>query len=589
MRGLKDLLGYRSGQRAYNECMSQRRKDIGGIIHVYQKYNPTEFPSPLAEPPPDLVSGAFEHALAYGSYRELTEEELARAIELDPSQIAGLGPSLDHLRMMLEERKRKILETYQVDGLDKKASDRFEKIAKRTRPPAKFQGLFDRAVRQSQIYLLEQLWYQADRGDQDFAQSVLKTMEALSDRYQIDDLLSKYAFTGRQKVDIPTAIELKKELEEIDELLKQLEEAAKTAQIGLIDMEALSKFAPPGDLNALDEIREQIRNVVRELAERQGLDRSESGAFRLTPKAYKTFQAKLLERIFADLQASRSGRHGGRIDGEGSVELPSTKQYEFGDSIANMDVVQSVTNAMLRRPDERPVRLRSDDIEVFRTRNSPKCATVVVMDMSGSMRHDGQYMNVKRMALALQGLINSEYPGDFLRFIEMYSFAKLRAPGEIIDVMPKPVTIHNPVVRLKADMSDERIGESDVPPHFTNIQHALKLARQNLATVDTPNKQIVLITDGLPTAHFEDSMLFLLYPPDPRTEQQTMREAMLCGQAGITINLFLVPSWSQSEEDIRFAHRMAEQTQGRVFFTSGNNLDRFVLWDYVHRKREIIG
>ena len=70
------------------------RNDIGGVVHVYQKYNPIEFPSPSSESP-DLVSGAFEHALAYGSYRELTEEELARAIELDPSQIAGLGPSID--------------------------------------------------------------------------------------------------------------------------------------------------------------------------------------------------------------------------------------------------------------------------------------------------------------------------------------------------------------------------------------------------------------------------------------------------------------------------------------------------------------
>ncbi len=567
----------------------QKRSDIGGIIHVYQKFNPMEFPSPLAEPNADLVSNAFEHALAYGSYRELTEEELAKAIELDPSQIAGLGPSIDALRAMLLERKRKILETYQVDGLDKKASDHFEKLAKRTRPPAKLKGLYDRAIRQSQIYLLEQIWYQADRSDPDFAQGVLKTMEALGDRYQIDELMSKYTFTGREKVDIPKAIEIKKELEQIDELLKQLDEAAKTAQIGLIDMEALSQFAQPGDLNALEEIREQIRNTVREMAERQGLDRDESGSFRLTPKAYKTFQAKLLERIFADLEASRSGRHGGRIVGDGSVELPSTKAYEFGDSIANMDIVQSVTNAMLRRPDERPVRLRSDDIEVFKTRNSPKCATVVVMDMSGSMRYDGQYINVKRMALALQGLITSEYPGDFLRFIEMFSFAKLRPAGEIIDLMPKPVTIHNPVVRLKADMSDQRISEVDIPPHFTNIQHALRLARQNLSTVDTPNKQIILITDGLPTAHFEEQMLFLLYPPDPKTEQQTMREAIQCGREGITINLFLVPSWSQSEEDIRFAHRMAEQTKGRVFFTSGNNLDRFVLWDYVNRKREILG
>ena len=564
-----------------------RSESVGGIVHIYQKFNPSEFPSPTAEAP-DLVSGAFEHALAYGKYRELSEEELARAIRLDPSQISGLGPSLDSLRQMLEERKRKILDTYQVQGLDKKASNRFEKITKRIHPPSKFKSDFHKAVQSKQIYLFEQLWYRSDRESAEFSSQVLQAMEALSDLYQIDELLDKYSFTGSEKVDVPEAIELKKTLEQIDELLKQLEEAAKTAQIGLIDMDSLSQFAPESNLNELNELREQINNYVREMAERQGLDRNEKGNFELTPKAYKAFQSRLLERIFSDLKASRSGRHQGRIVGDGSVELPSTKAYEFGDSVSNLDTTQSIINALLKRPEERPIRLRNEDMEVFRTRNNPKCGTVVIMDMSGSMRYDGQYMNVKRMALALQGLISSEYPGDFLRFVEMYSFAKLVKPGEIIDLMPKPVTIHNPVVRLKADMSDPRVSESEVPPHFTNIQHSLRIARQNLATIDTANKQIVLITDGLPTAHFEGEMLYLLYPPDPRTELETMREAMLCTRDGITINLFLVPSWSQSEEDIRFAHRLAEQSKGRVFFTSGNDLDRFVLWDYVSRKREIL-
>ncbi len=567
--------------------LPQRQTPIGGVIHTYQKYNPSEFPSPSAEPP-DMVSGAFEHALAYGKYRELTEEELARAIKIDPSQIGGLGPSIDMLMEMLEDRKRKILETYQTDGLDKKANDRFEKLSKRANPPAKLKGDFHKAVHSKQIYLLEQVWYRSDRESPDFAAQVLHVMESLGDKYNIDELISKYVFTGREKMDIPKALEIKKELEKIDELLKQLQEAAKTAQIGLIDMEALSEFAPPADLNQLEELRQQINNYVREMAERQGLDRDEKGAFHLTPKAHKIFQSRLLTRIFSQLKASRSGRHEGRIVGDGSVELPSTKQYEFGDSIANLDTTQSVINAMLKRPEENPIRLRSDDLEVHKTKNSPKCATVVIMDMSGSMRYDGQYMNVKRMGLALQGLITSEYPGDFLRFIEMFTFAKLRRPGEIIDMMPKPVTIHNPVVRLKADMSAENISEQDIPPHFTNIQHGLRLARQNLATADSVNKQIVLITDGLPTAHFEGEMLYLMYPPDPRTEKETMREAMLCAKEGIVINMFLVPSWSQNEEDIRFAYRLAEQTKGRVFFTAGNDLDRFVLWDYVDRKREIL-
>jgi uncharacterized protein with von Willebrand factor type A (vWA) domain len=564
------------------------RKTLGGIVHTYQKFNPTEFPSPT-EPPPDLVSGAFDFAMAYGSGRELTEEELARAVRLDPSQIAGMGPSLDMLRAMLEERKRRILAKYETDSVEKKATEKFIKQSKQANPPPKLRADYHVAIKHEQIYLLERLWYRADDDNSPFASQIVQVMEALSDKYQIDELGSKYTFTGSDRLTIPDAMEVKKELEKIDELLKQLDEAAKTAQIGLIDMEALAEFAEPQDMTKLEELQRQIENMIREQAERQGLDKGKDGGYRLTPKAYKTFQAKLLEKIFSQLQAGRSGRHSGRIIGEGSVELPSTKSYEFGDSIANLDTTQSVINALIQRPNDRPVRLRSDDLEIFRTRNNPKCATVVIMDMSGSMRYDGQYMNVKRMALALQGLISTEYPGDFLRFIEMYTFAKLRQPGEIIDLMPKMVTIHDPWIQLRCDMSDDRISEHQIHPHFTNIQHSLRLARQNLAACDTPNKQIVLITDGLPTAHFEEQMLYMMYPPNPRTEQATLREGQLAAKEGIVINLFLVPSWSQTEEDIRFAHRLAQSTKGRVFFTAGKDLDRFVIWDYVNQKREIVG
>jgi uncharacterized protein with von Willebrand factor type A (vWA) domain len=210
------------------------------------------------------------------------------------------------------------------------------------------------------------------------------------------------------------------------------------------------------------------------------------------------------------------------------------------------------------------------------------------MDMSGSMRYGMQYVNVKRMALALDGLIRREYPGDYLQFVEMFTFAKPRHASEIGSLLPKPVTIFEPWVRLKADMSDPELSEQQIPPHFTNIQHALLVSRRFLAAQDTPNRQIILITDGLPTAHFEDETLYMLYPPDRRTESATMREALECHRAGITINIFLLSGWSQSSEDIQFAYRMAESTKGRVFFAGGRDLDRYVVWDYLKRRRQII-
>lgn len=571
-----------------NQSKMSRKSELGGVVHTYQKYDPGKFPSPT-QPPPDLVSTAFEHALMYGEYGELTEEELARAVRLTPDQMSKLGPSIEYLRRVLEDRKRKILETYEADSVEKKARKVFQKAAQHATPPQKLSSVFRKAVQERQIYIFERIYYLLGDDTDAFAGQLVRVIEHLGNLYQMEELSSKYHFTGNQSMTIPKALEIKEELEKIDELLKQLEEAAKTAQIGIIDMESLGEFVSTEDMGSLESLREQIENIVRELAERQGLDRDgKTGSFRLTPKAYKVFQGKLLEKIFSKMEASRSGRHGGRIVGEGSVELPQTKGYEFGDSLANMDTTQTVINAMLRQPNSGQIQLRSEDIEIHRTRNSPKCATVVIMDMSGSMRHDGQYINVKRMALALQGLITREYPGDFLRFIEMYTFAKLRPAGEIVELMPKPVTVYDPQVRLRADMSREDISELQVHQHFTNIQHALRLARQNLATVDTPNKQIVLITDGLPTAHFEDSMLYMLYPPDVRTERATLREGAQCQRDGIVINMFLIPSWSQSEEDIRFAYRLAESTKGRVFFTSGRDLDRFVVWDYIDRKREIL-
>lgn len=559
----------------------------GGVIHTYQKYDPRNIPSPNAEPP-DVVGGAFEHLLMYGSMRELTEEELARAVRLDPSQIAGLGPSLDALRAMLEERKRKILATYETRHVQAESRRRYRELGESIKLPKPLRGRFQRAFEEEQLRELEQLWYQAGAERSPVGADLLRLSERLANKYQIDELISKYVFTGQTRLGVPQAIEIKEELEAIDRLLKQLEEAAQTARIGIIDLEQLAQFAEASDIEQLNSLAQQVQDYLRQLAEQQGLERTKRG-FQLSPKAYRLFQGRLLEQIFSTLAPSRTGRHQGPIEGQGAVELQATRPYEFGDSVAHMDIPASFTNALLRQGASLPVRIRGEDIEIHRTRNSPKCATVVIMDMSGSMRYGGLYVNVKRMGLALHGLITREYPGDYVQFVEMYTFAKPRQPGEIATLMPKPVSIFDPVVRYRVDMSRPDVSELHLPLHFTNIQHALSLARRFLAAQDTPNRQIILITDGLPTSHFEGDQLYLLYPPDSLTEAATLREGQHCRREGITINLFMLPSWSQSSEDVQFAYRLAQSTTGRVFFTSGRDLDRYVVWDYVQRKRTILG
>ena len=385
-----------------------KRDSLGGIIHAYQKYDPRRFPSPT-QPPPDLVSGAFEHMLMFGERRELTEEELARAVRIDPSQIPGLGPSIDALLALLRERKRKILERYETRKARRRAKKEFASQAQSVSPPRRYRQAFRQAVQQEQIRDLERLWYAAGDDQSPFARALVNLIESLGAKYEVELLAANYEFTGREAMTVPQALEVKEELERIDELIKQLEEARETAQIGVIDMEALAEFAEPGDVDQLGALQQQVQDYLREMAEQQGLEQSQ-GQFRITPKAYRVFQAKLIDRLFSDIEASRTGRHQGPLVGEGSVEMQSTKDYEFGDSITHLDIAGSFINALLRSGPGLPIRLKPEDLQVHKTRNNPKCATCVLMDMSGSMRYDGQYINVKRMALTLEGLIRSEYP-----------------------------------------------------------------------------------------------------------------------------------------------------------------------------------
>ncbi|MGQ0628495.1 MAG: hypothetical protein ACT4PL_10405 [Phycisphaerales bacterium] len=554
-----------------------------GLIHTYLAYDPRHFPSPTA-PGPDLASAAMEHMLRFGNTRNLTPEELARAVKLDPSMFPGLGPGIDALREMLEARKRAILAKYETQTAQRQAKKDFDHAAREVRPDARRRADFQQAIKHESIAELENLW-SAERDEQSqTARALLRTITTLGIRYEVEDLAARYAFSGQTPCTPEEAVEIKQELEAIDRLLKQLEEAARNATIGVIDLDELQQFAESAQIEELNRLQRQIEDYLRSEAARQGVEATNRG-FALSPAAYRLFQSRVLAEIFSDLEASRSGRHTGLVVGEGAVELQRTRNYAFGDPAANLDVPQSILNAAARAPGARPT---TADLAVHLTRNNPRCATVVLLDMSGSMRHGGQYVNVKRMGLALDGLLRREYPGDFLRFVEIATFARPIPASDLATLLPKPVSTHGPVVRLRADMSDPDMNEAAVPQHFTNIQRGLQVARRLLAGQDTPNRQVMLITDGLPTAHVEGQYLYMLYPPDQRTEEATMREARAAAREQITINIFLLPSWAQTSEDVRFAQTMAEATRGRVFFSGGSDLDRFVLWDYVSMRRSII-
>jgi len=203
------------------------------------------------------------------------------------------------------------------------------------------------------------------------------------------------------------------------------------------------------------------------MAEQQGLEQARKGGFQMTPRAYRLFQSKLLTRIFEQMQASRSGRHQGPIVGAGAVELSQTKPYEFGDSVTHMDIPASFTNAAAA---QRAGVTRAPEA---RRHRHPQDAQQPALRLGGAARHVRQH--------ALRGAVHQRQahgpgagrpdpqrvPGDYLQFIEMYTFARPRHLSEIAELMPKPVTLYDPVVRLRADMSDPNISEMQIPPHFT--------------------------------------------------------------------------------------------------------------------------
>ena len=309
-------------------------KPLGGVLHTYLKFDPIQFPPPRSEAP-DAVGAAFNHMMMYGSMRRFTPEELADAIEIDPASITGLGPSLESLRRMLQERKAKILATFQTDSVREEARKIFQDLAGKIEAPDELKKKFRELVKEEH---LEKLWYRVEEKSL-FARRLLPLIERLGERYQVESLASKYVFTGATTMNVEKALAIKEELETIDRLLAQIEEAMKNAKVAKIDMEALSRFAQEQDVNDLREIAKRIQEQAKLLAEQQGLEQDGKG-FKLSPKAMRIYQSRLLKTIFSSLQAARSGRHEGVLTNDGAVELPSTRAYEFGDSPAAMDIPQ---------------------------------------------------------------------------------------------------------------------------------------------------------------------------------------------------------------------------------------------------------
>ena len=226
-------------------------------------------------------------------------------------------------------------------------------------------------------------------------------------------------------------------------------------------------------LRNLEDLDEDDLPEVVGLIEKEGLiERDKEGKWQVTPKGIRRIQDKALNDLFQTFRRDGLGRHDTEQKGEGSVQLEDTRPYVYGDSLANINMHETLKNAYVRQGGGVPIRLKHEDYVVYETEYQTRCATVVLIDMSGSMGRYGKYYTTKKVAIALQAMVRAQYPQDAIEMIGFYTFASPMTERQLLNSAPKPVSMFDSRINLRFDMDQP---QGRVPQHFTNIHAGLRL------------------------------------------------------------------------------------------------------------------
>jgi uncharacterized protein with von Willebrand factor type A (vWA) domain len=374
----------------------------------------------------------------------------------------------------------------------------------------------------------------------------------LGDLVDLDDLARRYPFRGDEEVTLAEAMRLMDELGQLDRLEQDLRGLRRLEDLDRIPPERVEQLL--GEEAARD--LERLRELARQLEEAGYLER-EGDELRLTARAIRKIADKALRDVFARLARDRFGGHAVERRGAGGDQTDETKPYEFGDPFL-LDLKETVLRAVGRRGPGVPVRLAPDDFAVHRTELRTQAATVVMLDMSRSMLNNGYFLPAKKVALALSALIHGQFPRDALYIVGFSLYARQFRAGELPTL----------------DWSEWNVG--------TNMQHGFLLSRQLLGRHQGGTRQILMVTDGEPTAHLEDGVADFSYPPTRRTMDETLKEVQRCTRDGITINTFML---ERSPWLTAFVEQMTRINRGRAFFATPERLGEYVVVDYVAGRR----
>ncbi|MBT7428885.1 MAG: hypothetical protein HN783_03640 [Ilumatobacter sp.] len=362
-----------------------------------------------------------------------------------------------------------------------------------------------------------------------------------------------YDFDGQDPMGMGQAMQQMQELGDLDQLENLLRNASSPSALAEADMDKVRDLMGDDAAKSLGRLAELTKQL-----EEAGLIEQKEGRLEMTPKGLRKIGSNALRELFSKLAKDQIGQHETSNIGQGHERTYDTKAYEYGDPF-QLDLNRTIRNAVRRTGGGSPVDLHPDDFEIEKTEHFTRSSTVLMLDLSLSMPMRDNFLPAKKVAMALHSLISSQFPRDYLGLVGFSETARVLTPEQLPEVSWDFV-------------------------YGTNMHHGFTLARQLLAR-ESGTKQIIMITDGEPTAHITpDGYPFFNYPPARETIEATLREVVRCTKEQIRINTFGLGA----DGSLRaFIEQMTSINRGRAFFTTPENLGDYVLVDFMEGKRAL--
>ena len=336
-------------------------------------------------------------------------------------------------------------------------------------------------------------------------------------------------------------------------------------------------------LRQLDDIDDDDQPDLVKMLQKEGyIEEDGEGKFVVAPKGLRRIRENALTDLFQTFRRDSIGKHDTGQKGSGNVVLEDSKPYVYGDSLAHLNLHETLKNAMVRQGGGSPIRLRQDDYVVHETEHQSSCHTVVLIDMSGSMNRYGKYYTTKKVALALSAMVKAQYAQDTLQLVGFYTYANVMTERHLLNSAPKQVSMWDPKIHIRFSLDEP---PKRVPQHFTNIHAGLKMARGMLSRSAASNKQIIVVTDGEPTAHLEGREVVLIYPPSEKTANHTLAEVKRCAAGGIRVSSFALIEDYYYLGLVNFVEEMARVSRGVAAYCSADELGKYVFDSFLNGRR----